>query len=129
MSDLPVSEPAPELTCANCGRRLDVSDKFCRDCGLPTVHRLEAQLRAPAPPPDTAELKRALDVAPDPAPFLRAEPEMEAEPAEPDSTSAVVRATSPTHATRMAASTLVMVALIVVFAAAGVVLLVLALRP
>jgi len=116
-----------ELFCSNCNNRLDPTDKFCRECGLPTVHRAEAQRLAAAEPPNVAELKRAMDVAADPAPFAapgprngRTQPEL--------TTGGVVRVTSPTFATQMAASTLIMVGLIVILAVAGIALIVLALR-
>ena|SRR5688572_13158328 len=124
------TETNAELKCGNCGTPLDASDKFCRECGLPTLRR-DALLRAvPAVPPDTAEFRRAMDLPPDPKPFLR--PEGGAVP-EPESsgeltTSGVLKVTSPTFAAQMAGSTLLMVGLIVFLVGLGVLLLVLAIR-
>jgi hypothetical protein len=118
------------LRCANCQRPLDATDKFCRECGLPTLHRAQTQRAVPTPPPDTAEFRRAMDVAADPRPFVRETP-LEGQGAQPPdppdlTTGSVVRVTNPTQAAQMAASTLLMVALIVVLAVIGVALLVLA---
>ena len=122
-------EPQSELTCANCSRRLDPTDKFCRDCGLPTTHHAQAQKLA-ATPPDTGELKRAFAVETELKPFARPEPEVEPEAEEPENltTGSVVRATNPTFAANLASSTLLMVGVIVVLAIAGIVLLVLAFK-
>ena len=119
-----------ELRCSNCDNRLDPTDKFCRECGLPTVHRAEAQRLAAAEPPNVAELKRAMDVSADPAPFAAAPGQQERGPGYgPElTTGGVVRVTSPTFATQLAASTLIMVGLIVVLVVVGIVLIVLALR-
>jgi hypothetical protein len=95
---------------------------------LPTIRQAEAQRQAAALPPDTGELKRALDMTPEPQPFTRAETEEGAASAE-ETTGSVVRATSPTHAVRLAASTVVMIAAIMFLAGVGVVLLITALRP
>lgn len=120
-----------ELYCANCGQPLDPTDKFCRECGLPTLRRAEAQAQVSTFSPDTDELKRALDPALEPRPFLREE----VEPTEPASapdplhTSDVVRATNPTFITNLASSTALMVGLMVVLAVVGIALIVLALRP
>ncbi len=123
----PVVEP--ELRCANCGQRLDVSDKFCRECGLPTIRRAEIQRAVLAvPPPDTQELKRALDGMPEPQPFVRASPDAPPDAGQELTTGSVLRVTSPTFATRAAMSTLFMVALIVFLVGLGVLLLVLAMR-
>lgn len=123
------------LACANCRHPLDPTDKFCRECGLPTLRQAETQRAVPAaPPPDTQELRRALDAVPDPQPFSREGAVLAARPhdglgGEGDlTTGGVIRATNPTQAARMAATTVIMVGLILVFAAAGVVLLVLAFR-
>jgi len=118
-----------ELVCANCGRRLDPTDKFCRDCGLPTVRQAQAQKLAAAPP-DTGELKRAFEVGADLKPFARPEPEAESEveAEEPLTTGSVVRATNPTFAANLASSTTLMVVVIALFAIAGIVFLVLAFR-
>jgi hypothetical protein len=129
-SNSPNGSAAAELRCANCQHRLDPTDKFCRECGLPTLHRAHTQRAVPSPPPDTAEFRRAMDVAADPRPFIRETPAsgQGVEPVEsPDlTTGSVVRVTNPTQAAQMAASTLVMVGLIVVLAVVGVGLLVLA---
>src|SRR5438093_193910 len=111
-----------ELRCSNCDNRLDPTDKFCRECGLPTVQRAEAQRRAAAEPPNVAELRRAMDLAADPTAFAAdgTQPEL--------TTGGVVKVTSPTFATQLAASTLIMVGLIVVLVVVGIVLIVLALR-
>src|ERR1051325_6530132 len=95
-------------TCANCGQPLDPNDKFCRQCGLPTLRQAEAQKRVPTSPPDTGEMQRALDATPDSSlelrPFLRTEPEFESieDETPEETTSSVLRATSPTQAVRMA---------------------------
>lgn len=117
-------------TCANCGRPLDASDKFCRDCGLPTARAASARRPAPAAPPDTGEMRRALNVQAEPQPFVRVEDAAEDEPpAAPETTGDVLRATSPTQAVQMASSTFMMlIGLMVVLAVAGAVLLFLALR-
>lgn len=117
--------------CANCNQPLDLTDKFCRECGLPTLRRAEAQAQISALSPDGDELKRALDSATEPRPFLReeAEPTAPAMPPEPLHTSDVVRATNPTFITNLASSTALMVGLIVMLAVVGIVLIVLALRP
>jgi len=122
-------EPQSELTCANCGRRLDPTDKFCRDCGLPTTHHAQAQKLA-ATPPDTGELKRAFAVETELKPFARPEPEVEPEAEETENltTGSVVRATNPTFAANLASSTLLMVGVIVLLAIAGLVFLFLAFR-
>ncbi len=117
-----------ELDCANCGQPLDPSDKFCRECGLPTLRRAEAQAQVPTLTPDTDELKRALDPTLEPRPFVREEVEPTT-PAEPLHTSEVVRATNPTFITNLASSTALMVGLIIVLTLAGMTLIVLALRP
>ncbi|OGO49940.1 MAG: hypothetical protein A2W37_14435 [Chloroflexi bacterium RBG_16_63_12] len=122
-------EPQSELTCANCSRRLDPTDKFCRDCGLPTTHHAQAQKLA-ATPPDTGELKRAFAVETELKPFARPEPEVEPEAEETENltTGSVVRATNPTFAANLASSTLLMVVVIVLLAIAGLVFLFLAFR-
>jgi hypothetical protein len=119
-----------ELRCSNCNNRLDPTDKFCRECGLPTVHRAEAQRRAAEEPPNAAELRRAMDVAADPTPFAGG-PGMRSatEGAQPElTTGGVLKVTSPTFATQLAASTLIMVGVIVVLVVVGIALIVLALR-
>ena len=122
-------EPQSELTCANCSRRLDPTDKFCRDCGLPTTHHAQAQKLA-ATPPDTGELKRAFAVETELKPFARPEPEVEPEAEETENltTGSVVRATNPTFAANLASSTLLMVVVIALFALAGLVFLFIAFR-
>jgi hypothetical protein len=120
-----MTDEASRPTCANCGQPLDAADKFCRECGLPTMRHAAERKRVPAAPPDTGELRRALNVQPEPRPFAReAEP-----PPPPETTGDVVRATSPTQAVQMASSTLVMLfGLMLVLAVAGVILLIVALR-
>ncbi len=119
-----------ELRCSNCDNRLDPTDKFCRECGLPTVHRSEAQRLAAAEPPNVAKLKRAMDVAADPAPFAGTPgPRQGASRGQPElTTGGVVRVTSPTFAAQLAGSTLIMVGLIVVLVVVGIVMIVLALK-
>jgi hypothetical protein len=125
---------ASTQTCANCGQPLDANDKFCRQCGLPTLRQAEAQKRIPTSPPDTGEMKRALDATPESPlvlrPFLRLEPELEPieDETPEETTGSVVRVTSPTQATRMASTTLLMVVAIFILAVAGMVLLILALK-
>ena len=122
---------ASELTCANCSQRLDASDKFCRECGLPTMRQAQKQKQVPALPPDTSEMRRALDAVPDPRPFARVEPEPMSDAAAEgeDTTGDVVQVTNPTLAFQMASSTLLMVGVMVVLAIAGVIFLVLAFKP
>lgn len=143
-----MTDETKPLACANCGQRLDPADKFCRECGLPTMRRAAERQRIPAAPPDTGEMKRALNAVPDPQPFMRLEAEPEATervappvapPADgpltqagtppPETTGDVLRATSPTQVVQMASSTLLMlIGLMVVLALAGAVLLIVALR-
>jgi hypothetical protein len=121
-----------DLQCANCGQPLDPADKFCRECGLPTLRRAEAQAQVPTLTPDTDELKRALSPTPEPRPFVREEVEPTAPaslPAEPLTTSDVVRATNPTFITNLASSTALMVGIIILLAVIGITLIVLAFRP
>lgn len=120
-----------ELLCANCGQPLDPTDKFCRECGLPTLRRAQAQAHVSTFSPDTDELKRALDPAVEPRPFLReeVEPTAPASPPEPLHTSDIVRVTNPTFVTNLASSTALMVGLMVVLTLIGITLIVLALRP
>jgi hypothetical protein len=119
-----------DLRCANCNKHLDPTDKFCRECGLPTVHRAETQRMAAATPPNADELKHAMDAVPDPAPFVRAyDQEPRALDGAPElTTGSVIKVTNPTFAAQMAGSTLLMVGLIVVMVAIGLGLIVLALR-
>ena len=122
---------APELRCASCGRPLDATDKFCRECGLPTLHRAAMHSAVPTAPPDAAEFRRAMDVPPDPQPFLRSGTggELPEPGASADlTTSSVLKVTSPTFATQMAGSTLIMVGLVIFLLGLGVLLLVLAFR-
>ena len=116
---------APGLRCGRCGQPLDANDKFCRECGLPTLRHAELQRAVPSAPPDTAEFRRAMDLAAEPRPFLRSgmtEPGPNAEL----TTGGVVKVTNPTFAFRMAGSTLLMVGLIVFLLGLGVFLLVMA---
>src|SRR3989338_8984621 len=108
------------LKCANCGQKLDLTDKFCRECGLPTIRRAEMTEKLPVSPPDTQELKRSLDVKAEPKPFVRQEPEPEPDSEQAETTGSVVQATSPTFAAGMATSTAIMVGVIVLFAVGGV---------
>jgi hypothetical protein len=130
------SEPGEAaLICANCRRPLDPTDKFCRECGLPTLRQAVTQRAVPTPPPDVREFQQAMEVAPDPQPFARegsvlapyADHGAAAQEADL-STGSVIRATNPTLVTRLAASTLLMVGLIVVFVVVGLALLYLAFR-
>ena len=117
-----------DLQCSNCDSRLDPTDKFCRECGLPTVHRSEAQRLAAAEAPNVAELKRAMDVAADPAPFAAA-PGPRAGGGLPElTTGGVIKVTNPTFAAQLAGSTLIMVGLIAVLVVVGIALIVLALK-
>lgn len=123
-----MSDQPAVLSCANCGQILEATDRFCRECGLPTL-RQAARPRVPAAPPDTAELQRALEAQPEVTAFIRDEGPTEAAPPPAETTGDVLRATSPTQAVQMAASTMMMlVGLMVVLAVAGVILLVLALK-
>jgi hypothetical protein len=128
LPDEPVA--APELRCGRCEQHLDPTDKFCRECGLPTLHHAALQRAVPTTPPDTAEFKRAMDLAPDPQPFLRAagEPLPEPNASGELTTSGVLKVTSPTFAFNLAASTLLMVGLIIALVGVGVVLLIMAFR-
>jgi hypothetical protein len=118
-----MSQEAPAQTCANCGQPLDPADKFCRECGLPTMRHASDRKRVPAAPPDTGEMRRALNVQADPPPSASAPTPP------PQTTGDVIKATSPTQAVQMASSTLLMIGLIVLLALAGIALLVLALQP
>jgi hypothetical protein len=126
-------QPAQDLRCANCGQQLEARDKFCRECGLPTLRHAAERKPVHLEPPDTVELKRALEATPEPKPFLRVEPmlddanepDLPATPL-PETTGDVLRGTSPTQMTRLAGSTLIMIGLIVVLVIAGVVLLLMA---
>lgn len=126
----PPADAMPDLQCGSCGRALDATDKFCRECGLPTVRRAELQRSTPTAPPDAAEFRRAMDHAPDVQPFLRAAPGAPSETANSTelTTSGVLKVTSPTFAFQMAGSTLLMVGLIIFLLGLGVLLLVLAFR-
>lgn len=128
MSTVPQTEAA--LACGNCGQHLDANDKFCRECGLPTLRRDQIQRAVPTAPPDAAEFRRAMDLMPEPRPFLRSAPGQMAEPdASGDlTTSDVLKVTNPAFATQMAGSTFLMVGLIVFLVGLGVLLLVLAFR-
>ena len=119
------------ILCENCHQQLDPTDKFCRQCGLPTVHRAQAQKQMPEPPPDTAELQRNFEVQADPSPFLRAGPGLEPDAEalyQTPTTGSVIRATSPTQAVQMASLTIIMVGVIVFMVFAGIALLILAFR-
>ncbi|MCC7359159.1 MAG: zinc ribbon domain-containing protein [Anaerolineales bacterium] len=116
------------LQCANCHHALDATDKFCRECGLPTLRQAEAVRAVPQHSPGLPSA--VTEQAPDPQPFVRSATDATS-PSEPEAeltTSGLVRVTSPTLATQMALSTVVMVVLILAFMAAGITLLVLAFR-
>ncbi len=117
-----------ELRCANCSHPLDATDKFCRECGLPTVHRAETQRQAAAAPPNADELKRAMEVEPATTAFLQPAKAPPGASGPELTTGNVVKVTSPTLATQMAATTVVMVGLIVVLVVIGISLIVLALK-
>ncbi len=116
--------------CANCHRSLDDMDKFCRECGLPTLLQAQALRAVPTDAPGTPAVRPGLEEMPDPQPFVRpgADPTRPVEPSGELTTGGVVRVTSPTLATQMGLSTVVMVVLIVALAAVGVTLLLLATR-
>jgi hypothetical protein len=119
-----------ELKCSNCDHALDVSDKFCRECGLPTLRRAQQQHAAVVEPPDTHEMRRALDAVPDPRPFQRPGITAPTGTTRDETTSSVVQVTNPTFAASwLAGPSLVMVGLMILFALGGIVLLVLAFRP
>ena len=119
-----------DLRCANCDQHLDVTDKFCRECGLPTVHRAETQRLAAAAPPNADEMKRAMEVQPGTTNFAQPIDTAQSRPmGGPElTTGSVVKVTSPTFAAQMAGSTALMVGLIVVLALVGLALIVLALK-
>lgn len=128
-------QPAQDLRCANCGQSLDANDKFCRECGLPTLRHAAERKPVHLEPPDTVELKRALEATPEPKPFLRVKPALDEADAPylpatplPETTGEVLHGTSPTQMTRLAGSTLIMIGLIVVLIIAGVVLLLMAIN-
>jgi hypothetical protein len=128
MSQNPIDGAAAK--CANCHHPLDATDKFCRECGLPTMRQAQAQRAVPMHAPGTLEPRPGLEVVPDPQPFVRQanDPTMPVEASGELTTGGVVRVTSPTMATQMAISTVIMVALIATFLVVGVSLLVLAFR-
>jgi hypothetical protein len=119
-----------DLFCENCHQPLDPTDKFCRQCGLPTLHRAEAQTLVAGAPPDTVELARNLEVEADPSPFLREDATLPAHDVatQTPTTGNVIRATSPTQAVSAASITIIMVGLIVFMVLAGAALLILAVR-
>jgi hypothetical protein len=124
-------QPAEDLRCANCGQRLDTQDKFCRECGLPTLRHAAERKPVHLEPPDTVELKRALNVTTEPKPFVRvaaeADDDIEADSTPlPETTSDVLRGSGPTQMTRLAGSTLIMLGFIAVLVIAGLVLLIMA---
>lgn len=116
------------LQCANCHHPLDATDKFCRECGLPTLLQAQTQRAVPPHAPGTPAGRSALEVMPDPPPFVRpaADATRPVEASGELTTGGVVRVTSPTLATQMAVSTVVMVVVIVALVLAGITLLVLA---
>jgi ribosomal protein L40E len=117
-----------QLFCEKCHQQLDPTDKFCRQCGLPTLRQAQAQKRVPDFPPDTAELERNFEVQPDPAPFLRDNEADREKLTETPTTGDILRVTSPTQAVRSASVTIVMVGLIIFMVLAGAALLILAFR-
>ena len=120
-----------QLFCENCHQRLDPTDKFCRQCGLPTLRQAQAQKQVPGFPPDTVELKRGFEVQPDPSPFLRTGADMAPDPermTQTPTTGTVLRATNPTQAFQAASITIIMVGLIIFMVLAGAALLILAFR-
>jgi len=127
-------QPTEDLRCANCGQQLDARDRFCRECGLPTLRHATERKPVHLEPPDTVELKRALDATPEPRPFLRVEAAADDDADQPapntpvpETTADVLRGSGPTQMTRLAGSTLFMLGLIAVLVIAGVVLLLMAL--
>ncbi len=119
------------LFCENCHQRLDPTDKFCRQCGLPTVRQALAQKQTPHLPPDTVELRRNLETQPDPTPFLRAGPGLElgeADNTHTPTTGSVIQATNPTQAFQMASFTIIMIGVIAFMVLAGAAFLILAFR-
>jgi len=118
------------LQCASCHHPLDATDKFCRECGLPTLLKAQTQRAVPTHAPGVAPARAGLEVLPDPPPFVRpaADSTRPVEASGELTTGGVVRVTSPTMATQMAFSTVIMVVVIVALVAAGVTLLVLAFR-
>ncbi len=120
-----------QLFCENCHQRLDPTDKFCRQCGLPTLRQAQAQKMVPGLPPDTVELKRYFEVQPDPSPFLRAGADVSSDQetlAQTPTTGSILRATNPAHALQSASVTIIMVGLIIFMVLAGAALLILAFR-
>jgi hypothetical protein len=120
-----------QLFCENCHQRLDPTDKFCRQCGLPTLRQAQAQKQVPGLPPDTVELKRSFEVQPDPSPFLRAGADTASDQetlAQTPTTGSILRATNPTHTIQSASITIIMVGLIIFMVLAGAALLILAVR-
>ena len=103
--------------CANCHHTLDATDKFCRECGLPTLRQAQAQPAVPMHPPGTLEPRPGLEVVPDPQPFVRQAPDptLPVEASAELTTSGVAWVTSPPMATPMAISTVIMAALIATF--------------
>src|SRR5205085_7775845 len=106
-------------------------ERCCRECGLPTLLPAQTERAGPTYAPGTAGPRPGLEVVPDPQPFLRpaSDPTRPVESKTELTTGSVLRVTSPTMATQMAWSTVMMVGLIVIFAVVGVVLLVMAVKP
>jgi hypothetical protein len=126
MTELGSSGPA----CANCRQPLDATDKYCRECGLPTLRQATAQRAVPTHAPGMPVARLGLEVMPDPQPFVRhaGDATRPVEASGELTTGGVVRVTSPTMVTQMGLSTVLMVGLIVLLAVGGVILLVLAFR-
>jgi len=121
-----------QIFCENCHQRLDPTDKFCRQCGLPTLRQAQAQKRVPGLPPDTAELQRNFEVQPDPTPFLRAGGGVmtnQEDSTQTPTTGTVLRATNPTRAFQSSAVTIIMVGLIIFMVLAALALFILAFGP
>jgi hypothetical protein len=121
----PTIHVVPQIACANCGQVLDAADKYCRECGLPTLRRAQIQHAVPIRASDAAVIGRETLANYEPLPFERVA-DVGAEPDTALNTGSVLRATSPTLATQLAASTALMVLLTLALLAAGVLLLVLA---
>ena len=118
-----------QLFCENCHQQLDPTDKFCRQCGLPTVRQAHAQKYVPDFPPDTDELQRNFDVQPAPSPFLQTGEEAAQNQEtilQTPTTGTVLHATNPPHTVQLASTTIIMVGLIIFMVLAAAALFILA---